>query len=323
MEDKKNVSHKLVNIGVKAVLAGGAAYGIYKIYRAYEKNKTENQTDKKPEVGQAMIIRSAMNPSGMEWLKSTDGTNTEAILNTAKEITDLNLVMNAYKNLFNSSMLEDLQKELSPEDYTKFLNTLKFSSNNKNKGRAGAPKNNFKRATPLITKLRANLRKTPKNISHWSYNSNVIKSIIAKQFIGFATGKTEFDNAGTGETGTLFIEVQSVSLDTRKPVFFWVASSQLEAISVGDYKARKYPFFLVNEKDTLSGMENINQKPVMVFRSTPVLDEKFQPVGLASPLKLLGYSIMELNDKKGNEYVKFITPENRQHWINKKYVQVI
>ena len=322
MENNDNISHKLLDYGIKAVLVAGAVYGITKIVKTYQKSNAEHQVEKNSEVSQAMTIYSAMNPSGMDWMKKMDGTNTEAILNTAQEITDLNKVQDAYRKLYNSSLLDDLRQELSPEDYTKFLNTLKFSSNNTNKGTSFKPKNDFKRGTALITKLSTNLRKTPKNISHWSLDSNIIKLADANKIIGFATGKTQFDNAGGSDTGTLFIEIQSVALDTKKPVIFWAAASQLQAITKAEYTARKYPFFWVNEKDTLSGFDS-TQKRVIAFSAVPVLDEQFKMVGIASPLQQLGYSIMELNDNKGNEYIKFITNQNKQHWVNKKFVQVI
>jgi len=111
-------------------------------------------------------------------------------------------------------------------------------------------------------------------------------------------------------------------LDTSKPVTFWVAASQLQSISKADYTARKYPFFFVNEKDTLSGIDGYNKR-VIAFQSAPVMDEKFKMIGIASPHQVLGYSIMELNDKKGNEYIKFITNQRKQHWVNKKFVKVI
>ena len=111
-------------------------------------------------------------------------------------------------------------------------------------------------------------------------------------------------------------------MDTKKPVFFWVAASQLQTISQADYKARKYPFFWLNEKDTLNGFDG-TQRRVIAFTSVPVLDEQFRMIGIASPLQQLGYSVMELNDNKGNEYVKFITNQKKQHWVNKKFVQVI
>jgi hypothetical protein len=321
MENNDNISHKLLDYGIKAILVAGAVYGITKIVKNYQKSNTEHQVEKKPEVSQAMTIYSAMNPSGMDWKKKMDGTNTEAILNTAQEITDLNKVQDAYKKLYNSSMMDDLRQELSPEDYTKFLNTLKFNPKNINKG-TNKPKIDFKKGSLVATKLQANVRKTPKNISKWSFDSNIIKLAEAGKFIGFATGKSEFDNSGSGETGTLFIELQSVALDTKKPLFFWVAASQLQTISQADYKARKYPFFWLNEKDTLNGFDG-TQRRVIAFSAVPVLDEKFKMIGIASPLQLLGYSIMELNDNRGNEYIKFITNQKKQHWVNKKFVQVI
>ena len=322
MEDKNSITHKLLDYGVKAALVAGAVYGISKIYHHYQKDQTEQQVEDKPEVGQAMALYSAMNPSGMEWMRKMDGTNTEAVFTTANEITDLNKVMAAYKKLYDSSLLDDLRQELSPEDYNKFLNTLKFSTNNTSKGAADKPKNTFTKGTPLITKLQANLRKTPKDISHWSFSSNIITLADAGKAIGFATGKTQFDNAGGSNTGTLFIEIQSQAKDTKKPIVYWAASSQLQAISIADYKAHKYPFLWLNQKDVLSGIDEV-QRRVVVFQATPVMDEKFKMIGIASPLQVLGYSVMELNDNKGNEYIKFNTKEGKQHWVNKKYVQII
>jgi hypothetical protein len=321
MENKDSISHKLLDYGLKAVIVAGAVYGISKLVKNYQKTNTEHQVEEKPEVSQATTIYSAMNPSGMDWMKKMDGTNTESILNTAKEITDLNKVQDAYRKLYNSSLLDDLRQELSPEDYTKFLNTLKFNPNNTNKG-TNKPKLDFKKGTLVATKLQANIRKTPKNMSKWSFGNNIIKLADAGKFIGFATGKSEFDNTGSGETGTLFIEVQSVALDTRKPIYFWLAASQLQIISSADYKARKYPFFFLNEKEVLSGFEE-NKKRVIAFTSVPVLDEHFRMIGMASPMQQLGFSVMELNDNRGNEYIKFITNNKKEHWVNKKFVQVI
>lgn len=321
MENNDSISHKLLDYGLKAVLVAGAVYGISKIVKNYQKSNTEHQIEKKPEVSQAMAIYSAMNPSGMDWMKKMDGTNTEVILNTAKEIADLNKVQDAYRKLYNASLLDDLRQELSPEDYTKFINTLKFSTSNTNKGNS-KPKIDFKRGTYVATKLQANVRKTPKNISKWSFDSNIIKLAEANRFIGYATGKSEFDNSGNASTGTLFVEIMSVALDTKKQITFWVAASQLQTVTKAEYTARKYPFFFLNEKDTLSGFDG-SQKRVIAFSAVPVLDEQFRMIGIASPMQQLGYSVMELNDNKGNEYIKFITNQKKQHWVNKKFVQVI
>lgn len=321
MENNDSIQHKLLDYGIKAVLLAGAVYGISKIVKNYQKTNTERQVEKNPEVSQAMSIYSAMNPSGTEWMKKMDGTNTEVIFNTAREITDLNKVQDAYRKLYNTSMMDDLRQELSPEDYTKFMNTLKFSTNNINKGN-NKPKADFKKGTIVATKLPANLRKTPKNISRWSFNNNIIKLAEANKWIGFATGKSEFDNTGAGETGTLFIEIQSVTIDTKKKITFWAAASQLQIVSKEEYKARKYPFFFLNEKEDLSGMDETHKR-VIAFTSVPVMDENFKMIGIASPMQQLGFSIMELNDNRGNQYIKFITNQKKQHWVNKKFVQLI
>jgi hypothetical protein len=321
MENKDSTSQKLLEYGLKAALVVGAVYGLRQIYKHYQKDKTEQQVEEKPEVRQAMSIYSAMNPSGMDWMKKMDGTNTQAVFSTAKEITDLNKVQSAYRKLYNSSMLDDLRQELSPEDYTKCLNTVKFNDTNIVKP-SNKPKVEYKRGTLIATKLAANLRKTPQNISKWSLNSNIIKLADSGKFIGFTTGKTAFDNSGASETGTFYIELQSVAVDTKKPIFYWVAASQVKVISKEEYKSKKYPFMVLNEKETLKGFD-IPQTKVVAYNATPVMDAKFQLIGIAYPLQVLGYSIMELRDNKGNEYVKFLNDRQKEHWVNKKFVQLI
>ena len=78
MENIDNIQHKLLDYGLKAVVVAGTVYGISKLIKHYQKNNTENQVEKNPEVSQAMTIYSAMNPSGMEWMRKMDGTNTHA-----------------------------------------------------------------------------------------------------------------------------------------------------------------------------------------------------------------------------------------------------
>ena len=67
----------------KSVLIKGAliAGGIYLTYRVgknliakVNKNNAQKNTDDKPEVRQAMSLRSSVNPSGYSWMKSFDTT---------------------------------------------------------------------------------------------------------------------------------------------------------------------------------------------------------------------------------------------------------
>ena len=71
MEDNGSIAHKLLDYGVKAALVAGTVYGISKIYQHYQKDQTEQQVEDKPEVAQAMALYSAMNPSGVEWMRKS------------------------------------------------------------------------------------------------------------------------------------------------------------------------------------------------------------------------------------------------------------
>lgn len=72
----------------------------------------------------ATELRQAMNPSGYTWLMGVDFTNTEAIFNTARKIRDFDKVSSYYRSLYQSDLVQDLQKELSPADFQKFLSLL-------------------------------------------------------------------------------------------------------------------------------------------------------------------------------------------------------
>lgn len=62
--------------------------------------------------------RAAMNPSGVSWLISTDGTDEEAILKLAQQTKgNVDAVFKAYRQKFNSNLTDDLRQELSTEEY--------------------------------------------------------------------------------------------------------------------------------------------------------------------------------------------------------------
>lgn len=69
----------------------------------------------------AESYRNAMNPSGISWLMWSDGTDEEAILNLAPDTAGvLNDVNKAYKNKYGTSLVDDLQGELSSSDFQKW-----------------------------------------------------------------------------------------------------------------------------------------------------------------------------------------------------------
>lgn len=117
------MNEKLINIGLLTV--GGAAL-IYFGKKWFDDKKTENTEDKAdtPEVQQAMLLRSALNPSGNTWMKDIDGTDTETIFKVAKQITKQKAVSESYRNLYKSSMYDDLSNDLSTSEYQKFLSLM-------------------------------------------------------------------------------------------------------------------------------------------------------------------------------------------------------
>lgn len=68
----------------------------------------------------AVEMRQAMNPSGTSWLMDFDGTDTDALFNSARKATDFPAVARAYANLYDADLLTDLQNELSPAQFAQF-----------------------------------------------------------------------------------------------------------------------------------------------------------------------------------------------------------
>jgi hypothetical protein len=89
--------------------------------KAFRARNTSALADERPEVRQAMGLRSAMNPSGISWLMWSDGSNENAIAQIASQIQDLDTVATAYRSLYSDDLLKDLQKELSTELFNAFL----------------------------------------------------------------------------------------------------------------------------------------------------------------------------------------------------------
>lgn len=68
----------------------------------------------------AVELRQAMNPTGSSWMMSFDGTDVETVFNCAKKTTDFAGVARAYKDLYDSDLITDLQDELSITDFAQF-----------------------------------------------------------------------------------------------------------------------------------------------------------------------------------------------------------
>ena len=118
-KDNTDLTKKAVNIGLGAVAIGAAFFIGRKIYKETRKNRSEKRFT--PEGQQALLLRSAMNPWGVSWLRWMDGTEEENIYNVAAQITNFKKVAKEYQSLFNRPLVQDLQKELKTEEYEKFM----------------------------------------------------------------------------------------------------------------------------------------------------------------------------------------------------------
>jgi hypothetical protein len=117
-----SLKDKAVAIGLGALVIGGG----FLVARKMVKNARKNRKQKlfTEEGQQALLIHSALNPSGMSWLKWMDGTKEEAIFEVARQIKKFKKVAQEYKILYNKALVSDLEKELSTEDYNKFMDIV-------------------------------------------------------------------------------------------------------------------------------------------------------------------------------------------------------
>ena len=150
----------------------------------WEKHKL-NQANKKvlsdPNTQLASLLRQAIIGAG---------TNVTMVMDVAKKITNWTSVETAYKNLTKGNNLnQDLYEDLNSEQYKQFMAIV----NHKMK----ADKSKSKKGYIVVSSKAVRLRDTPDStISKWSFNSNILDTVDARKFIGFATGAYKIDSAG-------------------------------------------------------------------------------------------------------------------------------
>ena len=335
----KQQSHK-ENIldNPKRLLVGGVAVGVggfllYKLARkiitSMQKRNTEKQAGDSPEIRQAMALRSAMNPSGISWMKSMDTTNTTAVFDATKGIKKLDDVISAYRKLYDDDLLKDLQNELSASDYQKFLTMV--SANPEKKG-GTAPVKFVATQQMVVAKAAVYLRTSPDASYHGAIyeiteNKNIIRKAKIGEFLGYATGRQEFD----AKNNVKFIEVGYVLINDGLPaalksqvgqkITCWVSSSSsyIQTFSYFKQMWEAYPKTQLEVRykkplDYYKGMKGLPVQPVVTIRATRILNEQFKsPVSVPSQT-LLGEYLMIFDTGK-NKYVKFRTVDNTLRWV--------
>ena len=139
-----------------------------------------------------------------------DGTKEDVIWQVAQQITDLDAVALAYRNLYSDELIKDLQGELSTNDFTAFLQAVASGQANHNVDDGRLPSRGaYSAPQKLIVAIQAvYVRTSPDASYHGRFyeigeNKNIFKTAQPGEFVGYATGKQHYDS----KNGVRFIEV--------------------------------------------------------------------------------------------------------------------
>jgi len=321
------------------------AGGIYLSYRlgkkllaSLQKSGAQYRADDSPAVRQAMALRSAINPSGISWMKSLDMTNNTLVFDTAKQITQLDEVIKAYKNLYRDNLLDDLQSDLSGSEFQKFLSIVS-SNPNKAATPSGTPPVQYAKPNQLIVaKKQVHVRSSPDasnqgKIYEQFSPKNILKTAQPGEFLGYATGKQHFDE----KNNVKFIEVAYVIHGVNAPaemkaknkqrISYWVSSST-NYVDIFTYYKEMFDAWPRTSAVTswmkppdFFSLKGISI-PLLISRSTaPVLNDNLVPINHVQPNVILGRFIMELNTGR-DSFMQFRTIDNHLRWVEKKYITI-
>ncbi len=299
--------------GAKLVKAGLLIVGFFVMKRALSKaaeDSADSQIDTNPAAGQARALNAAMNPSGIDWMRSFDTTDTTAIYTIAPQITDLDAVKDFYKAQTHGRALhQDLTDELGAQGYDKFLALA-------TKGKAGSPKyattrNDIPANQWVVTSSEANVRKTPRKESKYLPGNNILKVVSKGKVLGVSTGKYAYDESND----TTFLEFWTLGTKTAGKNYFYVAKSQVELLTA-EQKAKREKTAKI-PVEVLSGITteaDQSSTQVVTIHPTHIYDEQFTPLALVPGNVIIGYPLLTLNTGKGH-YTKVQTVQGFIRWV--------
>ena len=330
------------NVLIKGALIAGGIYLTYRVGKnliaKVNKNNAQKNTDDKPEVRQAMSLRSSVNPSGYNWMKSFDTTNVDTVMEIAKTITNLDKVQKAYKDLYQDNLLDDLQSDLSTSEYEAFLNII-ASNANKDTSNGGAPPVKYTKKNQLIVaKKDVTIRKSPDASNHGAFyeimsEDNIYRVAKAGEFLGYATGQQHYDEVNNVK----FIQVAYVINAKYAPaaykkknkvkMSFWISASSNYTLQFPNAKAMisAYPKTSSTAawKKPLDyfDLKGIPTPRLLTKSSAVILNEQFAPINHASANTILGQLMMSMQTKQG-VLLKFRTIDNTIRWVDQRYIQL-
>lgn len=303
---------KLIKVGVLVV----AFFVGRKLIRNAAQNSADSQIDTDPAAGQARAFNAAMNPSGIEWMRSFDTTNTQAIYDIAPQIISLDKVKDFYKAQTQGRILhEDLIKELGADGYNKFLalatkgksGSIKYSP-----VRTDIPANKW-----VITKAEANIRKTPIYQNKYLPNNNILKLVPTGKALGVTTGKFGYDES----SDVTFIEFYTLGAKKAGKHYFYVANSQVELIS-NEEKAKREKKAKI-PLEILAGLSGADQISIQAVskHAMQIYDEALKPVAIIQKNIIIGFPILTLDTGKGKR-IKLQTVQGSIRWVNAEDVRI-
>lgn len=292
----------------------GAAIALFfigkKMLDKKAQDNADGQVDNNPAAGQARAINAAMNPSGFDWMRTFDGTSADAIYAIAPQITNLDAVKDFYKAQTKGRVLhEDLINELGAEGYDRFLSLA-------TKGKSGSPKYSTVRTDIpanlwIVTKLDANIRRTPKLESKLLPINNIVKVVTKGKSIGITTGKYAYD----ASNDVTFIEFFTIGVKDKAKHYFWVAKSQVELLNKAEKDKRekiaKIPFEILAG---ITGSTDQQQTQIVTIRPTMVYDEQFKSLQIIPQQIIIGFPLLTLDTGKG-QFIKVQTVQGTIRWI--------
>ncbi len=270
-----------------------------------DKTFTEDQAN-----SQAVRIYNTLNRVGFQSLFLLDATDTQALINIGKEITNFQAVVDSYNARYGRSLNEDLKK-LQPSVLNAFYAMARVSTDssvNYAVERDGVPKLDW-----VLTNNETNIRSTPNKTSLFEI-SNIIKTVPHSRLIGLTTGNAKTD---VGKD-VIFVEVETVFEKHKRKV--WVAKSQVEFINPKqmDVRRKRGEKFMHAQ---LSGIEQ-EQPQIATRKATYILDDQLKPITHMRDRVLLGFPLGCVNTLKGL-FVCFLAPDGNRYWCKAKDVFLV
>ncbi len=310
------------------LLVGGIYFG-KKAWDKYQHEKALREYANSPEAQQAVALYTAMNPSGSSFLSFGDGTNEEALYAAAQQIKDFPKVQEIYKKVYGINLVDDLQKELTPEELVKFNTIINDKKSDTGSGTRPASIPTFGKGQAVISKTDARIRKTPFITGTFSKTNVITTTKSTGVFVGYTTGVTKRDAA----SNTLFFEVQmtmKVNDLNYTIVNVWIAGSTVDVLKIAPSDAqKKYGKPMVFSQSAynmassaLSGIALISES-VVTKVDCYTLTNQMDRIKMVGPGVKLGQKISELIDANGNSLVQFKTAQGYDRWVSKNCVNII